>query len=58
MKKFEDPFCMALNVRQFKEMGEDKFRNWCNSIISLTNNEAETEILIAKIKEEIKKEGK
>lgn len=59
MKKIDNPVYMALSVRWFKEMGEDGFRNWCNSTISHTGSEEKkTERLIAKIKEEIKKEGK
>ena len=49
---------LALSVRWFKEMGEDVFRNWCNSTISHTKNKEETESLIAQIKAEIEKEDK
>jgi len=51
-----NPTKLALNVKWFKEMGEQKFKTWCNTTMSNTKSESETNELIAQIKAEIQKE--
>ena len=48
---------LALSIKWFKEMGEEKFRTWCNTAISHTKSEQQTERLIAQIKAEIQNES-
>jgi len=56
MRRIKSKVHLALNVRWFKEMGEVRFRNWCNSTITNTKDEVDTENIIAEIKAEIQKE--